>query len=498
MKLLLKSAVIAFSAIGIVLSSHTISYAADSSTANIANAPDITSGNSATTDNDTAHNIGITVSVNNNGSVSDYTKNLTDGSYDTTINLVPNATVNVKADENIYGLYIIWSSEVTNYTITYNSQTVKCGENGFLHDYMDIKDGSRDITINVPEGMQISDIYAYSRGNLPDNVQRWEAPLYGMTDILVFSTHADDEILFLGGVLTNYGGEQNLNVQIAYMCDFFLTEPVRQHEELDGLWECGIKNYPVKGTFEDLYSLSLEKAKSQYVYDDIISYSTECIRKFKPLVCVSQDFNGEYGHGGHRIYAAAIQEALEASNNADMYPDSASKYGLWDVPKVYYHLYGDNTITLDVDTPLYKLGGRTSVQVLQDAFKKHVSQISYSFNMLDSGYAITFNGQFDTRSFGLYRTLVGLDTTNNMLENVTPYKEQAATKTDEPIDVEFGVDQEDTADNAANTKPDIKQSAVTIIAIIIIGVVIIAQAYRTRNLYKKKYDANKDEFENKQ
>ena len=78
--------------------------------------------------------------------------------------------------------------------------------------------------------------------------------------------------------------------------------------------------------------------------------------------------------------------------------------------KGYYHLYGDNTITLDVDTPLDKLGGRTSVQVLQDAFKKHVSQISYSFNMLDSGYAITFNGQFDTRSFGLYRTLVGLDT----------------------------------------------------------------------------------------
>ena len=93
-----------------------------------------------------------------------------------------------------------------------------------------------------------------------------------------------------------------------------------------------------------------------------------------------------------------------------MYPDSASKYGLWDVPKAYYHLYGDNTITLDVDTPLDKLGSRTSVQVLQDAFKKHVSQISYSFNMLDSGYAITFNGQFDTRSFGLYRTLVGLDT----------------------------------------------------------------------------------------
>ena len=104
MKQLLKSAVIAFSAIGIVLSAHTLSYAAYSSTANIANAPDITSGNSATTDSDTAHITDITVSVNNNGSVSNYTKNLTDGSYDTTINLVPNATVNIKADEDIYGL----------------------------------------------------------------------------------------------------------------------------------------------------------------------------------------------------------------------------------------------------------------------------------------------------------------------------------------------------------------------------------------------------------
>jgi len=76
----------------------------------------------------------------------------------------------------------------------------------------------------------------YSAGTLPSSVQVWQPPCDDDTDILVFSTHADYEILFLGGVLANYGGEQGLTVQVAYMCNFFLTEPVRQHEELDGLW----------------------------------------------------------------------------------------------------------------------------------------------------------------------------------------------------------------------------------------------------------------------
>ena len=55
---------------------------------------------------------------------------------------------------------------------------------------------------------------------------------------------------------------------------------------------------------------------------------------------------GEYGHGGHRICAAAIQEALEASNNADMYPDSASSMLHGTFQGLLSSFYGDNTITL--------------------------------------------------------------------------------------------------------------------------------------------------------
>ena len=54
-------------------------------------------------------------------------------------------------------------------------------------------------------------------------------------------------------------------------------------------------------------------------------------------------------------------------------------------------------------------------------------------------------------------------------------------------------DEEASSDNTSQT-PDIKQLAITLAAILIIGVVIGGQAYRTRNLYKKKYNENKDEF----
>ena len=52
----------------------------------------------------------------------------------------------------------------------------------------------------------------------------------------------------------------------------------------------------------------------------------------------------------------------------------------------------------------------------------------------------------------------------------------------------------DTSSNEAHSSPDIKQTAITLITILIIGVVICSQAYRTRYLYKKKYEENKENF----
>lgn len=455
--------------------------------------------------------VDITINKANSQSQSDITAVMTDGSYDTTCNVTSTDYLSIEANAPIYGIYILWDSEVADYTLSYKTSDgtnsdITCGMYGYMHDYIPIKDGAASVTIRTSADMSVSDIYAYSYGTPPDSVQIWQPPCEDDTDILVFSTHADDEILFLGGVLTNYGGEQGLNVQVAYMCDFFLTEPVRQHEELDGLWECGITHYPVNGGFMDLYSLDLETAMTQYDYDDIVSYAVSSIRRFKPLVCVSQDFNGEYGHGNHRIYAKAVADAVNSSANTDFNEESADTYGIWDVPKTYYHLYDSHTILLDVDSPLDRFNGDTSVDVLKRAFKKHVSQISYSFNVMDNGYAKTYWGNYNSRSFGLYRTNVGYDTGNDMMENVMAIHKEREEKKAAKLAASTAAMQTEAAsdDSGSNTDttdkantPDIKQLAITLIAILIIGAVICGQAYRTRNLYKKKYNDNKNEF-NKQ
>ena len=233
--------------------------------------------------------IDITVNSISGSSTDDITAAVTDGSYDTTTGISKDDCISIKSDEPMYGVYILWGSETGNYTLSYesiqssgnsdnnssnnnnsnnnDSHIIQCGAYGYLHDYIPIDEGTTSVTIRTSYDCEVSDIYAYSAGTLPSSVQVWQPPCDDDTDILVFSTHADDEILFLGGVLANYGGEQGLNVQVAYMCNFFLTEPVRQHEELDGLWECGITHYPVKGDFMDLYSLDLDRICLSRLWD---------------------------------------------------------------------------------------------------------------------------------------------------------------------------------------------------------------------------------------
>ena len=45
------------------------------------------------------------------------------------------------------------------------------------------------------------------------------------------------EILFLGGVLATYAGQQHLNVQVCYMTNYWDGDRRREHEKLDGLWK---------------------------------------------------------------------------------------------------------------------------------------------------------------------------------------------------------------------------------------------------------------------
>lgn len=326
------------------------------------------------------------------------------------------------------GLYIKWNGPVSPWTLSYNNKTLNCGENGFVHEYIDLNEDVTSCTINIPKKISISDIMAYSYGKLPDDVQVWNKP-FDNADILALAAHADDEILFLGGVLATYGGGQGLSVQVAYMCDFWNKEPVREHEKIDGLWKIGLRNYPVCGGFADIKSLSLSRAKEIYSYDEVIAFVTEQIRRFKPLICVTHDLNGEYGHGAHMILSHALCDSVENSADASFCPDSADLYGTHDVKKTYLHLYEDNRIKLDLHTPFSSLNGRTALEAASDAYLKHVSQQVWDFVVSDTY-------EHSCAEFGLYRTTVGNDTGNDMLEHITTYEEEARIKALEALKAE--------------------------------------------------------------
>ena len=349
-----------------------------------------------------------------------------DGSYYTTTWFDEGAEITISSSEAIDGVYIKWESIPNPWKLKAGDASINAGQYGFLHEYVKAGKGTNSVTIQIPSGgAEIAEVYAYSEGALPDYVQQWQPP-YERADLLVFTAHSDDEVLYMGPSIVNLTHNNTARVQVAYMSDQYLTEPFRNHELLDGLWEMGVTHYPQLGRFWDLYSESLEEAEGHNDMEEVKAFVVETIRRFKPQIVVTHDLNGEYGHGMHRLIAKAVADTAALTGDSSQYTDSAQRYGAWDVPKTYLHLYWENQIVLPTREPLSDFGGRTVLQVCKDAFEKHGSQQGPTF-WVDDGYDDDGNRndyQYSCAEYGLYRTTVGTDTGSSMLENLVTYDEQ--------------------------------------------------------------------------
>ena len=206
--------------------------------------------------------------------------------------------------------------------------------------------------------------------------------------------------------------QRNLNVQVAYFSKY--DYGIREHEKLDGIWTCGVRHYPVTGPFPDVFQETPEQAAYYFGEEKTKAFYLELVRRFQPQVCIIHDAAGEYGNGTHQFLAKTMQEVLEQSADPDICPESAEKYGTWEVPKAYLHLWKENPIHLDCRQSLSAFGGKTALEVATEAYKKHVTQQELWFYVSDeSAYSIS--------DFGLYRTTVGPDTGNDIMEHLTPY-----------------------------------------------------------------------------
>lgn len=408
-----------------------------------------------------------------------------DGSYYTTTWFDEGARITISSDEAIDGVYIKWESIPNPWTLQAGDASISAGQYGFLHEYVKAAKGTTSVTIQIPSGgAEIAEVYAFSEGTLPDYVQQWQPP-YDRADLLVFTAHSDDEVLYMGPSIVNLTHDNKARVQVAYMSDQYLTEPFRNHELLDGLWEMGVTHYPQLGRFWDLYSESLEEAQEHNDLEEVKAFVVETIRRFKPQIVVTHDLNGEYGHGMHRMIAKAVADTAALTGDASQYADSAQKYGAWDVPKTYLHLYGENQIVLPTRESLSDFGGRTVLQVCKDAFEKHGSQQGPTF-WVDDGYDDDGNPngyQYSCAEYGLFRTTVGADTGSSMLENLVTYDEQERQEAETETEPES---QTPTAPEKEKTGGSGKILWIIILIVILLVIIVIIILLLRRKAEKER------------
>ena len=281
--------------------------------------------------------------------------------------------------------------------------------NGFYVDAIHLTQEARSVTIR-PTGRRVrmSSLRVYAEDYPREVVQQWE-PMPEKLDMLLFSTHQDDEILFFSGAVPWYS-HLGKKVGIVYMTNCGRD---RYKEALDGIWLAGMRIHPVFLGYPDKDISSMKVANG--LWPDGQEAVVRQIRRAKPDVVLVQDINGEYGHTQHQLMSELVRKGVELASDPAFDPESAEEYGTWDVKKLYVHLYGEKQIHMDWKIPLEECGGFTPWDIAVEAFEMHHSQYGY-FRMERQSII------YDSSLFGLYKTSVGDDTpgTNDMFEHINP------------------------------------------------------------------------------
>ena len=339
----------------------------------------------------------------------------------------------LESETPIYGLYLCFRTMPESYVIQTGSEdhwtTVAEGDTRFYHVFYEL-DGVKGVRIlSTQEGQHtlgFNEIFAFGKGEIPDWVQRWEEPVE-KADVLFLIAHPDDELLFMAGAIPTYAVEKGKNVVVAYLS---WSNTTRRSEALNGLWHMGIRNYPVFGGFRDAYSRDLKDAydnikKGKQGKQMVQGWVTELYRKYRPEAVVTQDLDGEYGHGQHKMVADAACECYDLAARSDAFEESAALYGTWQVKKLYVHLYGDEDVQtrFDWNQPLASMGGKTGIELAAEAYALHVTQKNAGAKVKGKHFYFSVEdscgGRYPNTCFGLYRSEVGPDETHtDFLEHI--------------------------------------------------------------------------------
>ena len=362
---------------------------------------------------DMAEDITTECTINNRAYNRHAPDDLRDGDF---ITFFTGSAVTIQAPEGkkIGAVEIKWR------TIAPPAAIIKTQENGkwvevlrdgpnYATQYIVLPEGLSTVRITPQSGkLEICELTVLTPGDAPDHVQVWRDPPEKV-DMMLFSTHPDDEVLWFGGLLPYYEGELGKDVLVI---NAVYAHYYRRQELLAALWTCGVDIYPVMLGYPNQQDSVEEiirewEVKNRQPKDKCVAL----LRQYKPDVVMLHDINGEYGHTAHITFSWLGRQAVERAGNAAEHPASAKEWGVWEVPKTYIHLYEENQLRMDWKQPLTAFGGKTGLEVAAEGFACHATQ-QERWRMQDGG-------EYDNALFGLWRTQVGQDVLKtDLFENI--------------------------------------------------------------------------------
>ena len=223
-------------------------------------------------------------------------------------------TLTAPEGEKIFGLYVSWSKYITAWqaeTLSENGewQYVYSTDDEFFNQYIPLTEGYDTIrlTNKTTDGheMAISEIHVLGRGDVPAWVQQWHT-FEGKADLVLLVTDPGDEYLFFGGLLPTYIA-QGREIMV---CEIINTIAAYKNQMLDGLWMCGLTNYPYMAYFRPNMSASLQGQYDLWSEVQFVRHVSRIVRMYKPDVLVTHAKNGEGIDGGHKACADASIRSL--------------------------------------------------------------------------------------------------------------------------------------------------------------------------------------------
>lgn len=314
-------------------------------------------------------------------------------------------------------LYLAWRSLPVPFVLTQRAGDgsvldTRAGETWRMNQLYKLNPKTRSVSVSSNTDMDLCSALIYGPNVLPKNYHPWE-PTPEKLDYLVIATHPDDDVLFLGAIVPLYGATRGLSGTILYTA----TRGIRYRcdEALNGAWVMGLRNHPLFADFPNLLPKQQWQRGKDFSVGMLTEYYVRILRRYKPEVVVTHDANGEYGHWQHINVSQAVRDAVSLAADASYDPASAKEYGLFQVKKLYLHLYPEQTVTLDVYRPLAAFGGQNVIDVATAAYAEHRSQVKVDH------YRVSNDGFYRLSDFGLCFSAVGADTgTNDLFEHIDP------------------------------------------------------------------------------